>query len=290
MTPDSLGVAVIGAGMVGRAHAAGYRVATQLYDLDLPDVRLVAIADAHEPFAVDAAQRFGYERPETVWQAIVDAPRRRRRVGRDRQRAAPRRSSRPSSPPASTCSARSPRPSVEDAHAMVAAAGRGRAQSGSASPSAARRASTPSARAGGGAIGPVRHFNGHYWCDYALDPTRPMSWRYKGGPGTGALADIGSHLIDLGEYVCGPIASVSGGTFQTFTTDRPVPLGATIGHAGGAVSDEREPVDNEDIATFTATFANGAIGTFSISPVAHGLPNGAGVRGVRRERARPPST
>ena len=38
----------------------------------------------------------------------------------------------------------------------------------------------------------------------------------------------------------------------------------------------RKPVDNEDIATFTATFANGAVGTFSISRVAHGLPNGLG--------------
>ena len=28
------------------------------------------------------------------------------------------------------------------------------------------------------------------------------------------------------------------------------------------------------VATFTATFANGSVGTFSISRVAHGLPNG----------------
>jgi predicted dehydrogenase len=74
MTQESIGVAVIGAGMVGRAHAAGYRVASQLYDLDLPEIRLVAIADAHEPFAVDGARRFGYDRAETSWQAIVDAP------------------------------------------------------------------------------------------------------------------------------------------------------------------------------------------------------------------------
>ena len=44
MTQNSIGVAVIGAGMVGRAHAAGYRVASQLYDLDLPEIRLVAVA------------------------------------------------------------------------------------------------------------------------------------------------------------------------------------------------------------------------------------------------------
>ena len=57
MTQQSLGIAVIGAGMVGRAHAAGYRVASQLYDLDLPEIRLVAIADAHEPFASAAVYR-----------------------------------------------------------------------------------------------------------------------------------------------------------------------------------------------------------------------------------------
>jgi predicted dehydrogenase len=122
----------------------------------------------------------------------------------------------------------------------------------------------------------VRHFNGHYWCDYAQNPGNPISWRYKGGPGTGALADIGSHMIDLGEYLCGPISSVGGAVFSTFTSDRPVPLGATVGHAASAISDEREPVENEDIATFTATFANGAVGTFSISRVHHGLPNGLG--------------
>ena len=32
----------------------------------------------------------------------------------------------------------------------------------------------------------------------------------------------------------------------------------------------REPVENEDVATFTATFASGAVGTFSVSRVAPG--------------------
>ena len=42
---ESIGVAVIGGGMAGRAHAAGYRAATTLFGTDRPDVRLVAIAD-----------------------------------------------------------------------------------------------------------------------------------------------------------------------------------------------------------------------------------------------------
>jgi predicted dehydrogenase len=166
---------------------------------------------------------------------------------------------------------------VEDAKAMVAAAEAADTQSGVGF--SFRR--TPGINAireqlESGAIGPVRHFNGHYWCDYAQNPNNPMSWRYKGGPGTGALADIGSHMIDLGEYLCGPIASVSGAVFQTFTAQRPVALGATVGHAAGAVGDIQEPVENEDIATFTAQFVSGAVGTFSISRISHGLPNGLG--------------
>jgi predicted dehydrogenase len=74
MSKSSLGVAVIGAGMAGRAHAAGYRSATTLYDAGLPEVRLVAIADVNAAFATDAAQRFGYERAESSWEAIASAP------------------------------------------------------------------------------------------------------------------------------------------------------------------------------------------------------------------------
>jgi predicted dehydrogenase len=127
-----------------------------------------------------------------------------------------------------------------------------------------------------GDLGAVRHFNGHYWCDYGFDRNRPMSWRYKGGPGSGALADIGSHLVDLGEFFCGPVESVRGAVLSTAIADRPVPLGAAVGHAAAAVSDVREPVENEDTATFTVTFAGGAVGTFSVSRIAHGLPNGLG--------------
>jgi predicted dehydrogenase len=59
----SIGVAVIGVGMVGRAHAAGYRTASTLYGPGLPDVRLVAVADAASVLADDSARRF----PTSTW-------------------------------------------------------------------------------------------------------------------------------------------------------------------------------------------------------------------------------
>src|SRR5919197_1338795 len=74
MSDSSIGVAVIGAGMAGRAHLNGYRAASTVFDTDLPEIRLVAVADAHEPFAVDAARRYGYERAETSWEAVAAAP------------------------------------------------------------------------------------------------------------------------------------------------------------------------------------------------------------------------
>jgi len=129
---------------------------------------------------------------------------------------------------------------------------------------------------GGTGIGEPLHFNGHYWCDYGVDPNGPMSWRYKGAPGSGALADIGSHLTDLAEFVGGPIAAVRGAVFATVIRERALPLGTVVGHAGAELSDTYEPVENDDVATFTATFSSGAAGTFSVSRVAYGHPNALG--------------
>src|SRR6187401_1853337 len=74
MARPALGVAVIGAGMAGRAHAAGYRSATTTFASEPPEVRLVAIADANQDVATATARRYGYERAESTWQAIADAP------------------------------------------------------------------------------------------------------------------------------------------------------------------------------------------------------------------------
>jgi predicted dehydrogenase len=129
----------------------------------------------------------------------------------------------------------------------------------------------------GGSLGTVMHFNGHYWCDYGFSKDAPMSWRYKGGPGSGALSDIGSHLVDLGEFLAGPVESVRGAILSTLVPERPVPLGTVVGHAAGvAVSQRTEPVENEDVVTFIARFASGAVGTFSVSRIAYGLPNSLG--------------
>lgn len=278
MTRSSIGVAVIGAGMAGRAHASGYRCAPAVFGTDLPDVRLVAIADAYEPFAVDVARRFGYQRAETSWQAIAEADdidavsvvvaNELHREIVEALLAAGKH----------VLCEKPLAPSVADGQAMVDCA----VKSGlvAAVGFTFRRSPAISAirqQVTEGGLGPVMHFNGHYWCDYGFDPDAPMSWRYKGRPGSGALADIGTHLVDVGEFLCGPVQSAHGAVLKTVIADRPVPLGAAVGHAAGVpVSDVREAVENEDIATFTLTFAGGAVGTCSVSRIAYGLANSLG--------------
>ena len=277
MTSSSIGVAVIGAGMAGRAHAAGYRSATTLYDAGLPEVRLVAIADVNTAFAADTAQRFGYQRAESGWEAVAAAPDvdvvsvvvanpLHRRIVEGLLAAGKH-----------VLCEKPMAPSVEDAQAMVAAAQASGRQA--AIGFTFRRSPAIAAirdQVERGSIGRPLHFNGHYWCDYACDPGGPMSWRYKGGAGSGALSDIGSHLLDLAEFVCGPVQSVRGAVLSTFITERALPLGTAMGHAAVAVGDEREPVENEDLVTFTTTFASGATGTLSASRVAYGLANSLG--------------
>ena len=124
-----------------------------------------------------------------------------------------------------------------------------------------------------GALGRILHVDGRYWCDYASDPKGPMSWRYKGAPGSGALADIGSHLAYLVEFLGGDVQEVSGGRFTTAITERPVPLGAVVGHGQAAVGDTYEAVENEDYASFSAQLEH-SVGVVQVSRVAAGHPNG----------------
>lgn len=274
---DSIGVAVVGAGMAGRAHAAGYRSASTVYGPGLPDVRLVAIADSHAPFATETARRFGYQRAETDWRAIAAAPdidvvsvvvanSLHREVVEGLLAAGKH-----------VLCEKPFAPTVDDAQAMVQAAQASDRQTGVGF--TFRRSPVIAAirdRVHSGDIGRPVHFNGHYWCDYGADVDGPMSWRYRGGPGSGALADIGSHIIDVGEFLCGPIESVTGAVLSTSVQQRAVPVGAAVGHAAAVLSEVFEPVENEDVVTFTARFASGAIGTFSASRVAPGLPNALG--------------
>jgi predicted dehydrogenase len=274
VTSTPVGVAVVGAGMAGRAHCAGYRNAPTLFDPPLPPVRYIAVVDANEKVAADAAARYGYERHGTRWRELLDddgvhvvsvvvANALHREIVEALLHAGKHVLC--EKPLADT---------LEDARAMADAAA---AHSGLVTGTGFVYRRQPGVAAirdlVSSELGAVSHFNGRYWCDYAGSPETPMAWRYKGAQGTGSLADIGSHLIDLAEFLCGPMTTVGGAAFATTITERFVPIGTTYGHAKAELSDVRELVENDDVATFTAHFASGAVGTFSVSRIAPGHAN-----------------
>jgi predicted dehydrogenase len=270
----TIGVAVIGAGMAGRAHAAAYRIAPTLYESTLPDLRLVSIGDVSPELGSLAARRFGFERNDTSWQAIAEDPDinvvsvvvanflHREMVEGLVAAGKHVLCEKPLSD------------NLEDARAMADLA---------RSADTVVRIGFTFRRAPGiaalrelvtsGALGRILHVDARYWCDYANDPKGPMSWRYKGAPGSGALADIGSHVAYLVEFLGGDVQEVSGGRFATAIAERPVPLGTVVGHGQAAVSETYEPVENDDYATFSARLAQ-TVGVVQVSRVAAGHPNG----------------
>jgi predicted dehydrogenase len=112
-----------------------------------------------------------------------------------------------------------------------------------------------------------------YRQDWLADPESPMTWRLdKDRAGSGALGDIGAHIVDMTQFVTGqPLTSVSG-VMETLVGERPL-LGESVG-LGGTASAERGRVTVDDVALFTARLDSGTLATFEASRFATGRKNG----------------
>ncbi|MEW5958950.1 MAG: Gfo/Idh/MocA family oxidoreductase [Chloroflexota bacterium] len=114
-----------------------------------------------------------------------------------------------------------------------------------------------------GFLGRFFSFRGRYYRASYVDPDRPLSWKLRAATsGTGALGDIGVHILDLIYYLLGDFASVQA-ILETIIKDRPV--------AAGAI--ERGPVDVDDLAFLHLRLANGALGLVEISRLGTGTTN-----------------
>ncbi len=131
-----------------------------------------------------------------------------------------------------------------------------------------------------GRLGDIRHVRATYLQDWITDPQFPLVWRLrKDLAGSGALGDIGAHIIDLTQYVTGQrIAGVSALT-ETFVKRRPLP-GASAGLSASAAGDPTGgqaatgDVTVDDAALFLARLDGGAIATYEATRFATGRKNG----------------
>ncbi|MBI5666909.1 MAG: Gfo/Idh/MocA family oxidoreductase [Chloroflexi bacterium] len=113
-----------------------------------------------------------------------------------------------------------------------------------------------------GALGRIYHYRAVYLQEWIMPHYgTPMIWRLdKEQAGSGALGDLGAHIIDLAHFLVGGIKGVSAMT-KTFITDRP--------NADGTMG--KVTVDDAFVAA--VEFENGALGTLEATRFAAGRKN-----------------
>lgn len=257
MPAEPLGVALVGTGFMGKAHAMAWHNVATVFGGAHP--RLEILCDVTDAQARDFARQFGFTRGTADWQAAIadpavdvvsiTTPNGLHRAMAEAALAAGKHVWL-EKPMALTLS---------DAEAMAALAA---ARPGQVTLLGYNYLRNPAFQAAvemiaAGAIGTPKAFRGVYDEDYSANPDLPWSWRmtHEGG-GLGALGDLGCHLVSQMLKLMGPVVEITALT-QIAIPTRPSPDGP-------------RPVENEDSALALIRFASGAQGSFATSRVAHG--------------------
>jgi predicted dehydrogenase len=257
-------IALIGTKFMGRAHSNAWRQAPHFFDLPA-DIRLATICGRDPVSTRRAAKTLDWENSSTNWRAIVTDPQidiidicapnnSHAEIAIAAARAGK----------AILCEKPLAR-TVPEAERMVAAVKRARVVNmlchNYRRLSAIALAKQMIAR---GEIGSrIYHFRARYAQDWIADEKFPLVWRLqKRIAGSGALGDIGAHVIDLARYLVGEIATVSA-VSETFVKRRPRTKNArTFGK-----------VDVDDATTVIGRFRNGALLNLEATRFAHGRKN-----------------
>ncbi len=279
-TPDgttpTLGIAMVGHAFMGAAHSQAWRVAPRFFDLPARPVMAV-VCGRDRARAEAAAARLGWAHAETDWKALLD---------------------RGDVHVVDICT-----PGDTHAEIAVAALEAGKhvlcekplansVAEAEAMASAADRAAERGVRAmvgftyrrvpaislardlvAQGRLGRVHHVRAQYLQDWIVDPAAPLSWRLqKEKAGSGALGDIGAHIVDATQFILGDTIREVCGTLETFVAERPL-ASVHSGLSGTASSAGTGPVTVDDAALFLARFTGGALGSFEATRFANGRKN-----------------
>jgi predicted dehydrogenase len=259
-----VGVGMLGYAFMGKAHSNGYKkIPYMMYPT--PAVhRLIAICGRDEEAVAEAARRYGYEGYYTDWREMLED-----------ERIQLFDNGGPNNAHAEPCIAAAQagkhifceKPlarSAEEAKEMLDAV----TKAGVKHMVAHNYRFVPAIRLArdlidSGALGQIYHFRAVYLQEWIMPHyNEARIWRLdKKAAGSGAVGDLGAHIIDLGRFLVGEITSLSAMT-RTFIEERPLPDGSGTGK-----------VDVDDAFAATVEFENGAIGTLECSRFAGGRKN-----------------
>jgi predicted dehydrogenase len=246
---EQIGIGMLGYAFMGKAHVNGYRTLAYMTSPPLQP-RLVSIAGRNEQAVAAAAATYGFERYVTDWHELVADPEVQLfdNGGPNNLHAEP------------TIAA------AEAGKHVICEKPLGRtadesyeiwqrvAATGVKHMTAFNYRFVPAVRRArqmieAGELGDIYHFRGRYLQEWGA--TDAAVWRFdRDAAGSGALGDLGAHVVDLARYLVGEIESVSAST-RTFFPGREV----------------------DDAFEAVADFESGAVGTIEATRFASGRKN-----------------
>jgi predicted dehydrogenase len=265
--PPSLGVGMVGYAFMGRAHSQAWNTVGRAFDLPLRP-QLAAICGRDEAATRAAAGRLGWAAAETDWRALI---------ARDDVQLVDIVAPGNLHAPIAIAALRAGKHvlcekplanTLAEAEAMAEAAD-------AAFPLGARAMVGFNYRrvpaialarrlVEQGRIGRLRHVRAVYLQDWLVDPDSPLTWRMQVElAGSGALGDLGAHIVDLAQFLTGDSITGLSALSATFTRERPL-----LDESGTGL------VTVDDAVAFTARFESGALGSFEATRCAAGRKNG----------------
>ncbi|MEE1650207.1 Gfo/Idh/MocA family oxidoreductase [Brachybacterium sp. J144] len=276
-SPQPLNVGLVGYGFMGAAHSHAWRTAHRFFDLPATPV-LHTIAGRTGSAVAAAAQQYGFARHTTRWQDLIEDPEIHVidicTPGDTHHEIA-------LAALAAGKHVLCEKPlanSVAESEEMAAAATEA-AQRGIRSICGFSYRRTPALAYAKqlveeGFVGEIRQVRAQYLQDWLADADAPMTWRLdREKAGSGALGDIGAHVIDLLQWISGLDVAAVSGTLATVVPTRPA-AGAMQGLGGkGDTSGERQQVTVDDTALFSVRLENGVLGAVEATRMAQGRKN-----------------
>lgn len=259
-----VGIGMLGYAFMGKAHSNAFRTIPYMMYPPPAIPRMVSVSGRNESAVAEAARRFGYEKYTIDWREQIDDP--------DVQLFD---NGGPNDAHAEPCIAAAEagkhvfceKPlgrTAEESKTMLDAV----TKAGVKHMVAFNYRFVPAIRQAkqlieSGALGQIYHYRAVYLQEWIMPHYgTPMIWRLdKSVAGSGALGDLGAHIIDLGHYLVGDMKGVSAMT-KTFIPERPYADGSGTG-----------TVDVDDAFVAAVEFENGAVGTLEATRFAGGRKN-----------------
>ncbi len=284
---ETLNVAMIGQGFMGRSHSNAWGQVNRFFNPPLKAVmHTVYGMEAENPKAF--AEKWGWQNASTDWEALVKSP----EIGLvdivtpNFMHAPPAKAAIAAG---KACSCEKPiAGTLQEAREMAEAAAKAKVPTFvwfnyRRAPAVALAHQLVKQ----GAIGEIRHVRASYLQDWA-DESVPYAWRFKKElAGSGAHGDLNAHIIDMTRFVSGlEITDICGAIAETFVKQRRI---IEQDSGGGIVTDEQMryskagaenvkmgEVTVDDTVLFLAKYNNGAVGSYEAARQATGNQNANG--------------